>query len=85
MYPPFAIFILMYSTLLHLGFHMSHMSLKEGNYQQLFNLTVQLALTYFLICLTPYVDKQYYAAVGDAFMNVTYVLIGFNMLVSARS
>jgi hypothetical protein len=32
LYPPFAIFILMYSTLIHLSYFLSHMPKVQGNY-----------------------------------------------------
>ena len=81
LYPPFAIFILMYSTLIHMSYFLSHVPLEHGNCLSLFNLTVQLALTYLLLCLTPYVDESYYVDVGDAFMYLTYGLIGVNVFV----
>jgi hypothetical protein len=83
MYPAFAIFILMHSTFVHLGLYIIKKPRSEGNFLQVFNLIIQLVMTYILLLLTPYVAEAQNADVGSVFMNLTYLLIGVNFSVCA--
>ena len=77
----FSIFIFMYSVLLHGSWFVSVMPQRENNYLEAFNFLMQLYLTYLLLLMTPFVDREHYVSINNQFIIATIVMIVVNLVV----
>jgi hypothetical protein len=78
----FTALIIMYATLLYLGFTLGYRRYEAGTYGVRFDLTIELFLSYLLLLLSDYViDRKHYQTVSNLFIYGTLVMVGTTGLV----